>query len=51
MAAIRAAGGDVQIFDYPGSVHAFFNDARAEVFQAENSALAWERTLAALRGA
>lgn len=47
--AITAAGGEVTIYDYPGSVHAFFNDARPEVFQADNAELAWERTLAALR--
>lgn len=48
-AAIRAAGGSVEIFDYPASVHAFFNDDRPEVFQQANAELAWERTLAALR--
>lgn len=47
--AIVAAGGDVAIYDYAGSVHAFFNDTRPEVFQADHAALAWERTLAALR--
>jgi carboxymethylenebutenolidase len=49
--AIRAAGGRAEVYDYPGSVHAFYNDARPEVFQAANSAVAWDRTLAALRGA
>ena len=48
--AIAAAGGSVEIFDYPDSVHAFYNDARPEVFQPANAALAWERTLAAFRG-
>ena len=48
-AAIEAAGGSVEIADYPDSVHAFFNDARPEVFQPENAALAWARTLAFLR--
>jgi len=48
-AAIGAAGGDVKVYDYPGSVHAFFNDDRPEVFQGANAALAWDRTLAALR--
>lgn len=48
--AIVAAGGSVEIFDYPGSVHAFFNDDRPEVFQQANAELAWERTLEALRG-
>ena len=48
-AAIDAAGGSVELCDYPDSVHAFFNDARPEVFQAANARLAWERTLAFLR--
>lgn len=48
-AAISAAGGSVAVFDYPGSVHAFFNDDRPEVYQQANAELAWERTLAALR--
>jgi carboxymethylenebutenolidase len=49
-AAIAAAGGEVEVIDYPGSVHAFFNDSRPEVFQADNAGLAWERTLSFLRG-
>lgn len=44
-AAIAAAGGSVEVCEYPDSVHAFFNDARPEVYQAGNAALAWERTL------
>lgn len=46
---IGAAGGRVTIYDYPDSVHAFFNDDRPEVFQRANAELAWDRTLAALR--
>jgi len=49
-AAIAAAGGDVELFDYPGSVHAFFNDDRPEVYQPANAGLAWERTLGFLHG-
>lgn len=44
-AAIEAAGGDVQVIDYPDSVHAFFNDDRPEVYQRANAERAWERTL------
>lgn len=47
--AIRDAGGEIEVFDYPASVHAFFNDARPEVFQPENAAAAWQRTLDAFR--
>ena len=43
--AIRVAGGEVSIFDYPDSVHAFFNDDRPEVYQAENAAQAWQRSI------
>lgn len=47
---IVAAGGQVRVCDdYPDSVHAFFNDARPEVFQAGNAALAWDRTVSFLR--
>ena len=28
----------MEIFDYPDSVHAFYNDARPEVFQPDNAA-------------
>jgi len=48
--AITAAGGEVAVLDdYPDSVHAFFNDARPDVFQAANALQAWERTVAFLR--
>lgn len=48
-AGIDAAGGHVEVFDYPGTEHAFFNDDRPEVYAPEASALAWERTLGLLR--
>ena len=44
-AEIAANGGSVEIFDYPDSVHAFFNDARPEVYQAGNAEAAWRRTI------
>jgi len=47
--AIRAAGGEVELFEYPDSVHAFYNDARPEVYQEANATLAWERTLQLFR--
>ena len=43
--AIEEAGGAVEVYDYPGTQHAFFNDQRREVFDADASALAWERTI------
>lgn len=47
--SIEAAGGSIQLFDYPGTQHAFFNDDRPEVFDADASAAAWERTTKFLR--
>jgi carboxymethylenebutenolidase len=44
-AAIESAGGSVELFDYPGTQHAFFNDERPEVYDQEASALAWDRTI------
>ncbi|MFI5101456.1 MAG: dienelactone hydrolase family protein [Actinomycetes bacterium] len=46
---IESAGGSVEVYDYPGTQHAFFNDHRPEVHAPEASALAWDRTLAFLR--
>lgn len=43
--AIKSASGDVQTFDYPGTHHAFFNDERPEVYDAEASELAWDRMI------
>ena len=43
--AITSAHGNVETFDYPGTHHAFFNDDRPEVYDAEASALAWDRMI------
>ena len=45
---IQEAGGTVEVHDYPGSRHAFFNDQRPEVHHAEHSATAWRRTIGLL---
>jgi len=47
--AIEAAGGEVTIYDYPSTHHAFFNDDRPEVYNPAASASAWARTLELLR--
>ena len=49
VAAIQAAGGTVEVFDYPGTRHAFFNDDRPQVHDPSASALAWGRTVRFLR--
>jgi carboxymethylenebutenolidase len=47
--AIEEAGGQVTVYDYPGTHHAFFNDDRPEVYQPEAAASAWARSLELLR--
>ena len=46
---LRAAGVDVTFHHYPGTSHAFFNDARPEVHDPEAAELSWQRTLEFLR--
>lgn len=46
---LRSLGKDVEFFTYPGTDHAFFNDTRPEVYNAEAAQQAWDRTLAFLR--
>jgi len=48
VSSIEAAGGDVSAHYYDAD-HAFFNDTRTDVYEADCAALAWERTLAFLR--
>jgi carboxymethylenebutenolidase len=48
MKRISDAGGDVEAYYYDAP-HAFFNDARPEVFNKDAAALAWQRALVFLR--
>ena len=48
---IESAGGSCELFDYPGTGHAFFNNDRPEVFNAAAADLAWSRSVEFLRGA
>jgi carboxymethylenebutenolidase len=48
-ARLRGLGKQAQIHIYPGTDHAFFNDTRPEVHDAEASALAWQRTIDFMR--
>ena len=43
---LRALGKSAEIIVYPGTDHAFFNDTRPEVYDAEASRLLWERAVA-----
>jgi carboxymethylenebutenolidase len=51
VAAIEGAGGSVTTYDYAGTAHAFFNDDRPEVYNAEASTSSWARTLELFRSA
>lgn len=42
---IRANGQEATFHIYPGTGHAFFNDARPEAYNADASKQSWERTL------
>jgi carboxymethylenebutenolidase len=48
-AQLRDLGNDVALHIHEGCQHAFFNDARPEVYDAEHAAEAWQRTLALFR--
>jgi carboxymethylenebutenolidase len=42
---MRGHGKSIETHTYPGTDHAFFNDTRPEVFDADASADAWRRTI------
>ena len=46
---IERAGGEVELFDYEKTAHAFFNSDRPEVYNKAAAELAWERTIKFLR--
>lgn len=50
VAEIAAHGGAAIVETYPGTQHAFFNDDRPEVHDAQASTLAWDRTVDFLHG-
>jgi len=43
--AMTMGGGTVEVFDYAGSDHAFFNDHRPEVYDQSSADLAFQRTI------
>jgi carboxymethylenebutenolidase len=46
---LHGQGLDVEMFIYPGTQHAFFNDTRPEVYDPKAADQAWDRTLSFLR--
>jgi carboxymethylenebutenolidase len=48
-ATLEGLGKDATFHVYPGADHAFFNDTRPEVYDAEAAKTAWARTVAFLR--
>ena len=46
---LKKMGKSVQLLIYPGADHAFFNDARKEVYKPDAAADAWKRTIDFLR--
>jgi carboxymethylenebutenolidase len=48
-AQLHALGKDADFIIHPGVDHAFFNDTRPEVYDAETAASAWYQTMAFLR--
>jgi carboxymethylenebutenolidase len=42
---LKALGKSIDVQIYPGTDHAFFNDARPEVYNEEAAADAWQRTV------
>ena len=45
ISSIEGADGEVEVFDYPGTKHAFFNDERPEVYDGAAADAAWTRTV------
>jgi carboxymethylenebutenolidase len=46
---LKELGKPVEVHIYPGTDHAFFNDTRPEVYNADAAADAWRRTIEFLR--
>jgi len=46
---LKSLGKQIEVKIYPGADHAFFNDTRPEVYNAEAAADAWGRTVEFLR--
>ena len=49
-ASLNGAGVAHEFHTYPGTDHAFFNDGRPEVYDADAAADAWDRVIRLFRG-
>lgn len=47
-AAVRKAGAEVEVYDYPGAGHLFSDPSKADEYQPDEAALMWQRVLAFL---
>ena len=47
--SLKSQGKQAEFHIYPDTEHAFFNDTRSDVYNAEAAKLSWERTLAFFR--
>ena len=45
VASISTAGGKVEVYDYPGTHHAFCNEEQPEFFDPDAAELVWSRTI------
>jgi dienelactone hydrolase len=43
VAAVTAAGGAIEVFDYPGSGHLFADPSKTDEYQPAEAAVMWER--------
>jgi dienelactone hydrolase len=43
VAAVTAAGGAIEVFDYPGSGHLFADPSKADEYQPAEAAVMWKR--------
>ena len=50
VADVQAAGGQVEVFDYPGDGHLFTDASLPDEYDAESTELMWSRVLGFLRG-
>ena len=44
-ASVRQAGGECEVFDYPGGGHVFTDASKPDEYQPEEARLLWERAL------